>query len=226
MLLHSILLSATAFFFLIFDSFLPLAFLATFSFFLLFRLQFSSYQSPGFLFEAANAVTTFRLLALLFLLFFQGHFSNFQIGMLFLCVLLADGLDGCLARRFGTASIFGAYLDAETDAFLVLLGSILTLNRGLLGHWILSIGLLRYVYFLLIFYLKDPRQPEKRFRFAKIIAVLLMSSFIGCFVLPRGIYFPAIVGASLLVLYSFAIGFADVLKWRWFGNEDNYPTLE
>lgn len=60
--------------------------------------------------------------------------------------LMLDGLDGWLARRSGQASTFGARFDMETDALLILLLSVLALNFGKAGPWVLLSGLLRYIF--------------------------------------------------------------------------------
>ena len=58
--------------------------------------------------------------------------------------LALDGLDGWIARSTGTASVFGARFDMETDAFLILVLSALVWQTGKTGAWILAIGAMRY----------------------------------------------------------------------------------
>lgn len=59
---------------------------------------------------------------------------------------LLDGVDGAVARHTGSASAFGARLDAETDAALIL---VLSASAVLVvGWWVLVAGLLRYVFVL------------------------------------------------------------------------------
>jgi phosphatidylglycerophosphate synthase len=57
-----------------------------------------------------------------------------------------DAADGWLARRSRMASAFGARFDMETDAFLVLVLSILVWRHGKAGAWILAGGLMRYAF--------------------------------------------------------------------------------
>ncbi|MBQ0927763.1 CDP-alcohol phosphatidyltransferase family protein [Saccharopolyspora endophytica] len=58
--------------------------------------------------------------------------------------LISDFLDGRLARRTGTVSVFGARLDMEVDAFLIL---VLSAHVAVaFGVWVLSIGVMRYVF--------------------------------------------------------------------------------
>ncbi|QFZ17001.1 CDP-alcohol phosphatidyltransferase family protein [Saccharothrix syringae] len=58
--------------------------------------------------------------------------------------LALDFVDGRVARRTGTASALGARFDMEVDAFLILVLSAHV--AGLLGPWVLAIGLLRYAF--------------------------------------------------------------------------------
>lgn len=60
--------------------------------------------------------------------------------------LLADGVDGALARRQRTASPFGARFDLEVDALFVGVASLLLWRIGSVGAWILLGALLRYGY--------------------------------------------------------------------------------
>jgi phosphatidylglycerophosphate synthase len=58
--------------------------------------------------------------------------------------LLLDALDGQVARRTGTASAFGARLDGEADAFLMLVLSVYVARTA--GAWVLLIGGVRYLF--------------------------------------------------------------------------------
>jgi phosphatidylglycerophosphate synthase len=58
--------------------------------------------------------------------------------------LAMDTLDGWVARRTGTVSELGARFDMEVDAFLILVLS--GYVAGLLGGWVLAIGLMRYAF--------------------------------------------------------------------------------
>lgn len=65
-----------------------------------------------------------------------------------LLALILDGADGWLARRRGEASAFGARLDMETDAILILTLCALIWAGGRTGGWIMTIGGLRYAFLL------------------------------------------------------------------------------
>ncbi|WP_344136764.1 CDP-alcohol phosphatidyltransferase family protein [Saccharopolyspora halophila] len=58
--------------------------------------------------------------------------------------LLGDFLDGRVARRTGSVSAFGARLDMEVDAFLILVLSVHVAFA--FGPWVLMIGALRYAF--------------------------------------------------------------------------------
>ncbi len=62
------------------------------------------------------------------------------------CAASLDALDGRLARRRRMVSPFGARLDMETDALLILVLSLLAWQLGKAGAWILACGLLRYAF--------------------------------------------------------------------------------
>jgi phosphatidylglycerophosphate synthase len=60
--------------------------------------------------------------------------------------LVLDGVDGWLARRTGLVSGFGARFDMEVDCVLALVLSLLALDRGEVGPWVLGLGLARYAF--------------------------------------------------------------------------------
>ena len=75
--------------------------------------------------------------------------------------LALDAVDGQVARRTGTATPLGARLDSETDAFLILLLSIVVSQDY--GRWVLVIGAARYALLLagwLIPWLAAPLPPR------------------------------------------------------------------
>ncbi|MGW4483114.1 CDP-alcohol phosphatidyltransferase family protein [Amycolatopsis sp. NPDC004368] len=58
--------------------------------------------------------------------------------------LALDAVDGQVARRTGTSSALGARFDMESDAFLILVLSVLAAST--FGYWVLAIGLMRYAF--------------------------------------------------------------------------------
>jgi phosphatidylglycerophosphate synthase len=75
--------------------------------------------------------------------------------------LALDAVDGQVARRTGTATPVGARIDGETDAFLILVLSIVVSQDY--GGWVLVIGAARYAFLLagwLIPWLAAPLPPR------------------------------------------------------------------
>lgn len=60
--------------------------------------------------------------------------------------LVLDGVDGAIARRTGSSSTSGGRLDAETDAALILVLSVVAAH--VVGWWVLLSGLMRYLFLL------------------------------------------------------------------------------
>ena len=67
-------------------------------------------------------------------------------GSLYLIAVLADYVDGYLARLHDSASEFGAALDRNFDAIITFIGSLLGILYGHLPLWYLSVGLAFYVF--------------------------------------------------------------------------------
>lgn len=124
--------------------------------------------------------------------------------------LVLDAVDGRVARRSGTASGFGARLDGETDAFLMLLLSVYV-ARGV-GAWVLAVGALRYLFALAGWLLPwmraqlPPRYWRKVVTATAGIALVLASADIA-----REATYAALGLALLLLLESFG---RDVW-WLW-----------
>ena len=63
-----------------------------------------------------------------------------------IAALSMDALDGWVARYTRTESSFGARLDMEVDAFLLLSLSLLVFLSGKVAFWIVFLGLIRYCF--------------------------------------------------------------------------------
>ena len=124
-----------------------------------------------------------------------------------------DGVDGWIARRTRTASVFGARFDMETDALLILVLSALVWRAGKAGAWVVASGLMRYAFVAAATvwpWLHEPLEPSRRRQAVCVvqIAALLLA------LLPA-VGAPAagrIAAAALAVLaWSFLV---DIL-WLW-----------
>ncbi|MBN9109324.1 MAG: CDP-alcohol phosphatidyltransferase family protein [Pseudonocardia sp.] len=113
--------------------------------------------------------------------------------------LALDAVDGRVARRTRTASVFGARFDMEADAWLIAMLSVHV--AGLLGWWVLAIGSMRYVFVLVTALVPWLRGTVPPTRGAKVVAaaqgiVLVVAS---ARLLPATVD-AAIVGIALVAL--------------------------
>lgn len=126
-----------------------------------------------------------------------------QMGLV-LTIFVLDGLDGLLARRTHSTSKPGAHFDMESDAYLVLVVCTLHLFLGT-GSWVLTGGLLRYVYVLTTGVLaprgEAPRSRFGRYAFATSLGLLTTGLWPGRLAQPL-----AALG-TLVLCWSFARSF-------------------
>ena len=121
--------------------------------------------------------------------------------------MVLDGVDGQVARRLGGASRFGARLDMEVDAFLLLALSVLVWQGGKVGTWVLAVGGIRYLFVAagrLWPALRGDLPPSGR---RKAVCVVQGAVLLGC-LLPAVGPAPASLlagGALALLVYSFAV---------------------
>jgi phosphatidylglycerophosphate synthase len=100
-------------------------------------------------FGAANAVTATRSALIGVVTAVVATSLTQPVSATFLVALVAptlalDAVDGWVARRTSSTSPLGARFDMEADAFLMLV--LCTFDVGIVGPWILAIGLMRYAY--------------------------------------------------------------------------------
>lgn len=81
--------------------------------------------------------------------------------------LALDAVDGQVARRTGTASSFGARLDGEADAFLMLVLSVHVARTG--EAWVLAIGGVRYLFAMAAWVLPWMRAELPRRHWRKVV---------------------------------------------------------
>ena len=104
-------------------------------------------------FGPANRTTLARGVAICLLAGLIGHDGPAEalawpVAAAAAIALVLDGVDGWIARRRQCASPFGARFDMELDAVFLLVLSILALQAGKAGPWVLAIGLMRYLFVL------------------------------------------------------------------------------
>lgn len=162
-------------------------------------------------FGPANAVTLLRvaLTAMLSALLFVPVSDAalwFCIGVA-TCTLLLDGVDGGLARRFSTQSRFGARFDMEVDAALIMVLALLAWHFERAGVWVLTAGLLRYVFVaaaVVLPWLRAPLPPSQRRKTVCILQSTLLLVCMGPIVAAALAPWIAASGVALLG-WSFAL---------------------
>jgi phosphatidylglycerophosphate synthase len=117
--------------------------------------------------------------------------------------LVLDGVDGQVARRTGTATALGGRIDAEVDAFLILLLSIAVSQDY--GGWVLAIGAARYALLVagwLIPWLAAPLPPRY---WGKVVCAVqgIVLTVAASGVVDRRAGMIAVAAALLLLAESF-----------------------
>jgi phosphatidylglycerophosphate synthase len=168
---------------------------------LLYRLRTRWTPHGGF--GLPNAITTLRL-ALTGGLFFGGLMvPAWLLVLVALAVVTLDGLDGWVARRFGSQSDFGARYDTAVDSLFTLSLSVLLLEREVIGGWVMIAGLWHYAFVLWAWAFPSARESQRSF-FAACIFVALVSTMGVAFVLPPPVATPLVALAVALQSASFA----------------------
>ena len=75
-----------------------------------------------------------------------ASFPSMWIAILAGATMILDGLDGLVARRTGLASPFGATVDAELDAVLMVALTGILVTQAHTGPWVLLAGAARFAY--------------------------------------------------------------------------------
>jgi phosphatidylglycerophosphate synthase len=117
--------------------------------------------------------------------------------------LALDAVDGRVARRTGTATPFGARLDGEVDAFLILVLSLAV--APMLGWWTLLAGSARYVFAGAGLAFPWLRRPLDARYWRKVVAAVMGITLAAAAadVLPRPLATIGVVVALLLLAESF-----------------------
>jgi phosphatidylglycerophosphate synthase len=131
-------------------------------------------------------------------------------------VAILDGVDGWLARRTRMASAFGARIDMETDALLIMVLSLLVWRHGKAGGWILLGGLMRYAFIAagwMLPWMAGPLTPTRRAKTISVVHVVgLIVALAPIVSLPLS---AVVVAATLAVLaWSFAVDVGRLWQQR------------
>jgi phosphatidylglycerophosphate synthase len=162
----------------------------------------------------ANHVTLIRFILFLVILGFHSILHPYVFVGLVLSVIIADGIDGYLARRFDTSSDFGEIFDTEIDAFLAIALSVLIWSTFPSALWVLAGGFLRYLFVILYRVLgwdqmQRPHMPE-----TKLFAVLYFISLLTPWLLPWDVAVWIVLAGNALVSFSFIREFVLIMRVR------------
>lgn len=175
---------------------------------------------PGPGLGAANRVTLGRLVFIVglaplapsdALLGAGGRWWVIGVGTL---VMVLDGFDGWIARRTGSASAYGARFDMETDAFLMLVLSVLVWSEGRVGAWVMLIGAMRYLFVAAGWALPALRGelfPSLRRKVACVVQGIALLVCLGP-IIPQPL--PVIVAAIALAVLAWSFGVDSVWLLR------------
>jgi len=160
----------------------------------------------------ANLVTLARLALLLLAGSQFAKWHDYGLFAAFLVVVVSDGIDGYLARKYKQTTVLGSWLDIETDALLCLVLASVHYVQDTASAWVLLAGSLRYIYVWVLFaagmeQIEAPSQP-----YARLVGILFISSLLGPFVAPLWLAIPVLALGCLLVGGSFLHSFYG--KWR------------
>lgn len=164
----------------------------------------------------ADLITLFRanlacIVAALAAEVLAGEPRSLLLAAIAAVALALDSVDGRVARRTATATRFGGRFDGEADAFLILVLSVAAAPWA--GWWVLSAGLVRYV-FGAVGWLVPWLRADLPFRYwRKVvtavtgIALTLTASGLG----PR----PVAVGSALVAVALLVESFGRDVVWLW-----------
>lgn len=160
----------------------------------------------------ANMMTLARFILLIITLSMHRTMDPWLFAGLILLVVIADGIDGYLARRFNHVTEAGAVFDMEVDAFLALALSIIIWELLPEAFWVLFAGFLRYVFVIFYRVVGWHRREHGGVKGAKVMAVIFFSSLLTPFIFGWSISkYLTIIGA-VVVAFSFAREFYLISK--------------
>lgn len=151
----------------------------------------------------ANAITILRLCLLISVSIMHPGVSLFWLGSMYTIICIGDIIDGQLARALNMASTIGEYLDKETDALFVLLSTVVLYMHHIAGSWVLGLGLIRYIYFSIMYFFIKNGNKESKNPAARVIAVIVFVSILSAFFLPVSLAPYILMPAGILLMYSF-----------------------
>jgi phosphatidylglycerophosphate synthase len=160
-----------------------------------------------------NTITVFRLMLVCVLVAWlvQRPEAAWIVIALALFAFALDGMDGWLARREGYTSDFGARFDMEVDSVFAMILALLAFQTGVVGWYVLLLGVPRYVFFFAQFafpWLKNDLPPRLS---RKLVCVLQIAVLILVLVPVM----PALVANVITLVVLGVVGWSFLHDVRW-----------
>jgi len=164
---------------------------------------------------AANLVTTIRVMGVALVAGLVGEPATATAAWAALAttavIVGLDGVDGWLARRDRTTSAFGASYDMETDAFLILVLTVLVWQHDKAGVWVLAGGVMRYGFVAAGWWWPWMAAPLGSSLRGKAVAVAFIAGL--AVALAPAVPVPFSGAAAALVLGALAWSFLVDIRW-------------
>lgn len=186
-----------------------LAALTTFSFIFLFKAQYDKLVVNGPLGGLANQITLVRLILVLVSLISLPALTLESASFLFLTIVLLDVLDGHIARRLESNSLFGMHFDMEVDASFVLLAGCYFYTTNSLGLILLLPGALRYFYCITKFLFPKRHYVEQKNRLVSYAAGVNFTLLTIATLVSGTMQNTILLLSCFIVCLSFSLSFAE-----------------
>jgi phosphatidylglycerophosphate synthase len=191
---------------------------AAFCAMMLIALAYRRGHHPFTRFGPANQVTTVRtaLVAAAFGLVGEPPTSQAALVAIALGLVstILDGVDGWLARRTAMVSDFGARFDMEVDAVLILALAVLVWRHEKAGAWVLSSGLLRYLFVAAGWAWTWMSRPLPQTRRARFVCVMQIVALLVALVPALRPPASAVAAAVGLLALGYSFGVDTIWLWR------------
>jgi phosphatidylglycerophosphate synthase len=156
-----------------------------------------------------NAVTALRLVIVVAMGLLQHGAPGLVWAAAVGAIFALDYVDGWLARRANGTSAFGAHFDMETDALVVLVIDLELWLRGQFAAWILTAGLLRYVYVVCVSLVPPKGGEQPRSTFGRNAFGALVTGF------AVALAWPGRVGTAGAIIGTAAVSLSFARAFQW-----------
>jgi phosphatidylglycerophosphate synthase len=185
---------------------------AVVAFVLKFIIRKDEYSANGVLGGAANWITLARLVTLIVATLILRDNTGVVFGSIILAIIIVDGLDGYVARKYGLATRFGADFDMETDALLSCVLSLIAYWHYDVSLLVPAAGVLRYAFVILLRMSGLHKYDPPKMPGVRLIAVIFFISLITPYFIDPPLSGWSMEVAAALIFFSFGREF--YLRYR------------